>query len=46
MACFFVFACVVRVQVSNVLVRDCLAAGVQAHLSYLCRAIMWNVETS
>ena len=29
-ACFLVFACVARLQVSNVLARDCRAAGVQA----------------
>ena len=29
-ACFLVFACVARLQVYNVLARDCSAAGVQA----------------
>ena len=33
MACFPVFACVVRLQVSNVPARDCRTTGVQAHLS-------------
>jgi hypothetical protein len=32
-ACFYVFACMVRLQISNVSVRDCLTIGVQVHLS-------------
>ena len=32
-ACFRVFACMVKLQVSNVPVRVCLTIGVQAHLS-------------
>ena len=42
-ACVSVFACMVRLQLSNVSVRDCLTIGVQAHLSCPLRAIMWNV---
>jgi hypothetical protein len=43
-ACFSVFACVARLQASNVPARDRRAAGVQVPPKLSVNAITWNVE--
>ncbi len=43
-ACFLVFACVARLQVSQVPARDRRAAGVEAPPKLSVKAITWNVE--
>jgi hypothetical protein len=45
-ACFFVFACVAKLQVSNVPARDCRATGVQVPPKLSEKVITWNVEKS
>ena len=45
-ACFPALTCVARMQVINVLARDCRATGVQTAPKLSVKLITWNVETS